>query len=77
MSYFIFLASAPSPRVSFAFQPGETTLGEGERDGSVVPSSVSLDREFIVSEVLEKVCNHLFAECADRVLSEDIPGTMQ
>ena len=56
MLYFIFLAFAPAPRVSFASQPGETTLEEGERDDSVVPPSVSLDPEFIVSEVLKKVC---------------------
>ena len=77
MSYFFFLAFTPSLRVSFASQPGKTTLGEGEGDGSVVPPSVSLHPEFIVSEVLEKVCNQLFVECADRVLSEDIPGSMQ
>jgi hypothetical protein len=35
------------------------------------------DPDSIINKVLEKVCDQLFAECADRVLFEDIPDDMQ
>ena len=43
----------------------------------MVLPSIPLDPELIISKVLEKVYDHLFAECVDKILSEDIPGEMQ
>jgi len=70
--------SAPSPRVSFAIPPVEAGHEEAQREPSkTIAEEAPIDPESVAHEVLMKVCDQLFMECADRVISESIPDDMQ
>ena len=68
----------PSPRVSFVIPPVEMGLEEEQREpGGDTAEETLIDPVSVAHEVLIKVCNQLFTECADRVISESIHDDMQ
>jgi hypothetical protein len=68
----------PTPRVSFVIPPVEMGLEEEQREPSgATAEGTPIDPASVAHEVLMKVCNQLFMECADRVISESIPDDMQ
>ena len=70
--------SAPSPRVSFVIPPVEMGHEKEQRESSrATAEETPIDPESVAHEVLMKVCDQLFMECADRVISESIPDDMQ
>jgi hypothetical protein len=71
-------ASAPSPKVSFVIPAVETGHEEEQREPSgTTTEAIPIDPDSIAHEVLMKVCDQLFIECADRVISESVPDDVQ
>ena len=68
----------PTPRVSFVIPPVEMGLEKEQRGpGGDIAEETLIDPVSVAHEVLMKVCNQLFMECTDRVISESIPDDMQ